>query len=187
MAAFGFSLISSICSKISKTILRVPYFSLASIINSKISSYTNLHYKKLNYIKSDVFGVDSPDHLDDLLESELLLNIILIVKCRYPHKDPAYVHVHLVIQLIKLLLHTCFSLFDCNTTSLETLGIVKLDEGFQRVLGKGLCEKEVLEIKLVQVVRHYFVDVQLLGLSWVRANLGLLLSLVLLSWSIIIG
>ena len=41
------------------------------------------------YIEFDVFGIDSPNHFDQLLKAELLLLFMLIVEIHNPCQDPA--------------------------------------------------------------------------------------------------
>jgi hypothetical protein len=129
----------------------LPYFSLASIINSNNSNYTVIYYgnQPTTYVQFHIFGVDSSDNLDDLLESELLLDIILIVDGADPCKDPAQVHIRLVVLVVKELLDTHLALTDRRVTCLEAFCILVLDEMLQRVLQIGVLHEKGLEIGLI--------------------------------------
>jgi hypothetical protein len=69
------------------------------------------------YIQFDVFSINPSDDFDDLFQSELLLDVILIVDRTDPCKDPAQVHIRVIVLVIKVLLHADFSLADSGTSS----------------------------------------------------------------------
>jgi hypothetical protein len=92
--------------------LSVPHLSQASINNSKISSYKGLREESKSYIELDVLCINPSDDFDDLLESKLFLNVVLVVESANPGKNPANMHVDFIVKFVKLLLDTSFPILN---------------------------------------------------------------------------
>lgn len=71
-------------------------------------------------------------------------------------------HIHLVLQVIKLLLDACLPLFHISVClSVHTLTVVRLKELSQGVLLITVVQKYLLEVGEVQNVGENLVDISL--------------------------
>ena len=66
----------------------------------------------VSYIELDVLCIYPSDDFDDLFESKLLLNVILVVESANPGKNPANMHVDFIVKFIELLLDSGFPILN---------------------------------------------------------------------------